>query len=143
MWDPDAGLVVPRSQEVVNFAVETAKEKGALKTFTNTPATGFETENGKIVAVKTDKGTIKTDKVVIASGIWGPLMGDMAGVGVPLMPVEHPLLFFGPYEEIQDTEEMLVYPLLRIKAIQLMLEIQENSMVVCSSGVFTKIKILD
>ena len=113
MWDPDAGLVVPRSQEVVNFAVENAKEKGALKTFTNTPATGFETENGKIVAVKTDKGTIKTDKVVIASGIWGPLMGDMAGVGVPLMPVEHPLLFFGPYEEIQDTEEMLVYPLLR------------------------------
>ena len=113
MWDPDAGLVVPRSQEVVNFAVETAKEKGALKTFTNTPATGFETENGKIVAVKTDKGTIKTNKVVIASGIWGPLMGDMAGVGVPLMPVEHPLLFFGPYEEIQDTEEMLVYPLLR------------------------------
>ena len=113
MWDPDAGLVVPRSQEVVNFAVETAKEKGALKTFTNTPATGFETDNGKIVAVKTDKGTIKTNKVVIASGIWGPLMGDMAGVGVPLMPVEHPLLFFGPYEEIQDTEEMLVYPLLR------------------------------
>ena len=113
MWDPDAGLVVPRSQEVVNFAVESAKEKGALKTFTNTPATDFEIEDRKIVGVKTDKGTIKTNKVVIASGIWGPLMGDKAGVGVPLMPVEHPLLFFGPYEEIQDTEEMLVYPLLR------------------------------
>ncbi len=113
MWDPDAGLVVPRSQEVVNFAVESAKEKGALKTFTNTPATDFEIEDGKIVGVKTDKGTIKTNKVVIASGIWGPLMGDKAGVGVPLMPVEHPLLFFGPYEEIQDTEEMLVFPLLR------------------------------
>ena len=113
MWDPDAGLVVPRSQEVVNFAVETAKDKGALKTFTNTPATGFEVENQKIVGVKTDRGTIKTDKVAIASGIWGPLMGDMAGVGVPLMPVEHPLLFFGPYEEIQATEEMLVHPLLR------------------------------
>ncbi len=113
MWDPDAGLVVPRSQEVVNFAVESAKEKGSLKTFTNTPATGFETKDGKIVAVKTDKGAIKTSKVVIASGIWGPLMGDMAGVRVPLMPVEHPLLFFGPYEEIQDTEEMLVHPLLR------------------------------
>ena len=113
MWDPDAGLVVPRSQEVVNFAVESAKEKGVLKTFTNTPATEFEIEDGKIIGVKTEKGTIKTNKVVIASGIWGPLMGDKAGVGVPLMPVEHPLLFFGPYEEIQDTEEMLVYPLLR------------------------------
>ena len=113
MWDPDAGLVVPRSQEVVNFAVETAKEKGALKTFTDTPAIGFETENGKIVAVLTEKGTIKTDKVVIASGIWGPLLGDMAGVGVPLMPLEHPLLFFGPYDDIQGTKEMLVHPLLR------------------------------
>ena len=113
MWDPDAGLVVPRSQEVVNFAVESAKEKGALKTFTNTPATDFEIEDGKIVGVVTERGTIKTKKVVIASGIWGPLMGEKAGVGVPLMPVEHPLLFFGPYEEIQDTEEMLVHPLLR------------------------------
>ncbi len=113
MWDPDAGLVVPRSQEVVNFAVESAKEKGALKTFTNTPATDFEIEDGKIVGVITERGTIKTNKVIIASGIWGPLMGEKAGVGVPLMPVEHPLLFFGPYKEIQDTEEMLVYPLLR------------------------------
>ena len=65
-----------------------------LKTFTNTPATDFEIEDGKIIGVKTEKGTIKTNKVVIASGIWGPLMGDKAGVGVPLMPVEHPLLFF-------------------------------------------------
>ena len=113
MWDPDAGLVTPRSQDVVNFAVEHAKDKGALKTFTDTPAVGFEIENGRIVGVKTDKGTIKTDKVVIASGIWGPLMGNMAGVPVPLMPVEHPLLFFGPLTEIQGTKELLVYPLLR------------------------------
>ena len=109
MWDPDAGLVTPRSQDVVNFAVESAKEKGALSTYTDTPAVGFEIENERITGVKTDRGTIKTDKVVIASGIWGPLMGDMAGVRIPLMPVEHPLLFFGPLPEIQ----LLVYPLLR------------------------------
>ena len=42
MWDPDAGLVTPRSQDVVRFAVEHAKEKGALKTYADTPATGFE-----------------------------------------------------------------------------------------------------
>ena len=113
MWDPDAGLVTPRSQDVVNFAVETAKDKGALKTFTDTPATGFEIEGGRITGVKTEKGLIRTNKVVITSGIWGPLMGDMAGVPVPLMPVEHPLLFFGPLPEIQGTEELLVYPLLR------------------------------
>ena len=113
MWDPDAGLVTPRSQDVVSFAVETAKEKGALKTFTDTPAIDFEIENGRVVGVKTDKGTIKTEKVVIASGIWGPLMGKKAGVPVPLMPLEHPLLFFGPLPEAQDAKDFLVYPLLR------------------------------
>ena len=113
MWEPDAGLVVPRSQDVVSFAVEKAKENGSLSTYANTPATGFEIENGRVTGVKTDKGTIKTEKVVITSGIWGPLLGEMAGVPVPLSPVEHPLLFFGPLPEIQGTEEFLVYPLLR------------------------------
>jgi glycine cleavage system aminomethyltransferase T/glycine/D-amino acid oxidase-like deaminating enzyme len=113
MWDPDAGLVTPRSQDVVSFAVETAKDKGALKTFTDTPAIDFEIENERVVGVKTDKGTIKTEKVVIASGIWGPLMGKKAGVPVPLMPLEHPLLFFGPLPEAQDAKDFLVYPLLR------------------------------
>ena len=113
MWDPDAGLVTPRSQDVVSFAVEAAKDKGALKTFTDTPAIDFEIENGRVVGVKTDKGTIKTEKVVIASGIWGPLMGKKAGVPVPLMPLEHPLLFFGPLPEAQDAKDFLVYPLLR------------------------------
>ena len=113
MWDPDAGLVIPRSQDVVNFAVENAKEKGSLTTYTDTPATGFEIESGRITGVKTDKGTIKTDKVVIASGIWGPLLGDKAGVHVPLAPVEHPLLFFGPLPEAHGAEDFLVYPLLR------------------------------
>ena len=113
MWDPDAGLVIPRSQDVVSFAVEHAKDKGALKTFTDTPAIDFEVENGRVTGVHTDKGFIKADRVVIASGIWGPLMGKKAGVPVPLMPLEHPLLFFGPLPEAQGAEDFLVYPLLR------------------------------
>jgi len=113
MWDPDAGLVTPRSQDVVRFAIESAKKKGALTTYTDTPAVDFEIENGRLTGVKTDKGTIKTDKVVIASGIWGPLIGEMAGVPVPLSPVEHPLLFFGPLPQAQGAEDFLVYPLLR------------------------------
>jgi len=113
MWDPDAGLVIPRSQDVVSFAVESAKDKGALKTFTDTPAIDFEVENERVTGVKTDKGFIKADKVVICSGIWGPLMGKKAGVPVPLMPLEHPLLFFGPLPEAQGAEDFLVYPLLR------------------------------
>ena len=113
MWDPDAGLVIPRSQDVVSYAVEKARETGALTTYTDTPATGFAIEKGRIVGVETDKGLIRTNKVVIASGIWGPLLGEMAGVPIPLSPVEHPLLFFGPFPQAQGAEDFLVYPLLR------------------------------
>ncbi len=113
MWDPDAGLVTPRSQEVVHHMVERAKESGALRTFTNTAATGFEIANGRLTGVHTSRGTIRAPRVVVSCGIWGPLLGEMAGVGVPLWPIEHPLLFFGPLESIQGTDEYLVYPLLR------------------------------
>ncbi len=113
MWDPDAGLVTPRSQEVVHHMVEGAKAQGVLRTFTNTAATGFEIANGRLTGVHTSRGTIRAPRVVVSCGIWGPLLGEMAGVGVPLWPIEHPLLFFGPLESIQGTDEYLVYPLLR------------------------------
>ena len=113
MWDPDAGLVTPRSQDVVHFMIERATNKGTLRTFTNTAATGFEISNGRLTGVHTSRGTIRAPLVVISCGIWGPLLGEMAGVGVPLWPIEHPLLFFGPLESIQGTDQHLVYPLLR------------------------------
>jgi glycine cleavage system aminomethyltransferase T/glycine/D-amino acid oxidase-like deaminating enzyme len=113
LWDPEAGLVVPRSGDVVLEMIERAQKKGALRTFPSTPAIGFEIEDGRVRGVRTERGTIETPRVVLSSGIWGPLLGAMAGVPVPLSPVEHPLLFFGPLEEIQQTQEYIVYPLLR------------------------------
>ncbi|MFP6663580.1 MAG: FAD-dependent oxidoreductase [Deltaproteobacteria bacterium] len=113
MWDPDAGLVTPRSLDVVSEVIGRAQAVGALQTFTNTPATGFVVEKGRVTGVHTDRGIIRTPKVVLTSGIWGPLLGDMVDVPVPLWPVEHPLLFFGPLPSIQGTEEFIVHPLFR------------------------------
>ena len=113
LWDPDAGLVVPRSQKVAGDLVEEAVAGGHLKAFAYTPATRIDVRDGRVCGVETSKGYIATDKVVLSVGIWGPLLADSAGVALPLVPLEHPLLFFGPCRALEGTGEDIVYPLLR------------------------------
>ncbi|HKJ94732.1 MAG TPA: FAD-dependent oxidoreductase [Gammaproteobacteria bacterium] len=113
LWDPDAGLVFPRSQIVAGELVQRAEESGKLQAFANTPATGLDIENGRIKGVETSRGYIATSKVVVCAGLWGRLIAEMAGEDLPIMPVDHPLLYFGPYEQFAGTGEEIGYPLLR------------------------------
>ena len=55
-----------------------------------TKVTGFEIDDMAIRAVQTDRGVIRAEKVLICGGIWGPLLGKMAGVPIPLQPCAHP-----------------------------------------------------
>ncbi|MBX2879831.1 MAG: FAD-dependent oxidoreductase [Granulosicoccus sp.] len=113
LWDPDAGLVVPRSQVVTGEIVEKAESTGKLVTFANTPATDLEIADGRIVGVHTSRGYIEAEHVVICAGLWGRLIAKMADEDLPVMPVDHPLLWFGPYEEFAGTEKDIGWPLLR------------------------------
>lgn len=113
MWDPDAGLVVPRSQKVAGDLVDEAVASGKLTAFANTPAVRIDVQDGRVRGVETSRGYIATEKVVLSVGIWGPLVAGTTEAKLPLMPVEHPLLFFGPYEALTGTNEELVFPLFR------------------------------
>ncbi len=113
LWDPDAGLVTPRSQVVAGELVEQAVKTGKLKAFANTSATGLKIDNGKIIGVETSRGPIAADYVVVCAGLWGRLIAEMAGEDLPVMPVDHPLLWFGPYKEFEGTGKDIGYPLLR------------------------------
>ena len=113
LWDPDAGLVVPRSQTVAGKLVDMAVNAGKLKIFANTPALELIQENGRIKGVKTTRGTIYADYVVVCAGLWGRLIAEMAGEDLPVMPVDHPLTFFGPYDEYAGTGLEIGRPLLR------------------------------
>ncbi len=113
LWDPDAGLVIPRSQTVVGKLVEQAEASGKMVSYQNTPATGLVIEDGRIKGVETSRGTIKADHVVVCAGLWGRLIAGMAGEDLPVMPVDHPLTFFGPYNEFAGTGKEIGYPLLR------------------------------
>lgn len=113
LWDPDAGLVIPRSQTVAGKLVDQAEKAGKLKAFANTPAKSLVIENGRIRGVVTDRGTIMADYVVVCAGLWGRLIAEMAGEDLPVMPVDHPLTFFGPYDKFAGTGKDIGYPLLR------------------------------
>jgi glycine cleavage system aminomethyltransferase T/glycine/D-amino acid oxidase-like deaminating enzyme len=54
-----------------------------------TTVTGFSITDVEIT-VATDRGTIAAGQVLICGGIWGPLIGTMAGVPIPLQPCAHP-----------------------------------------------------
>ncbi len=113
LWDPDAGLVTPRSQTVAGKLIDQAEATGKLKIFANTSALDLITENGRITGVKTERGTIHADYVVVCAGLWGRLIAEMAGEDLPVMPVDHPLTFFGPYNQFEGTGVEIGYPLLR------------------------------
>lgn len=113
LWDPDAGLVAPRSQTLSGELVDEALATGKLQSFANTSALDLIVENGHIKGVKTERGTIMADKVIICAGLWGRLMANMVGEDLPVMPVDHPLTFFGPYTEFEGTGKDIGYPLMR------------------------------
>lgn len=113
LWDPDAGLVVPRSQTVAGKLVDQAVAAGKLQAFANTPVKSLVIQDGRIRGVVTSRGTIRSDNVVVCAGLWARLIAEMAGEDLPVMPVDHPLTFFGPYNKFAGTGCEIGWPLLR------------------------------
>ena len=65
LWDPDAGLVIPRSQTVAGKLIDAGEQSGKLKSFANTPAQSLIIKDGRIKGVVTHRGTIEADYVVV------------------------------------------------------------------------------
>ena len=75
--------------------------------------TGFGIADGRITAVHTTNGEIETDLVVAAAGIWAPKVGGMAGVPIPLSPMQHLYAVTAPLPELAGATEEIAQPLLR------------------------------
>ena len=75
--------------------------------------TGFGIADGRITAVHTTHGEIETDLVVAAAGIWAPKVGGMAGVPIPLSPMQHLYAVTTPVPELAGETEEIAQPLLR------------------------------
>ncbi|HJZ45590.1 MAG TPA: FAD-dependent oxidoreductase [Roseiflexaceae bacterium] len=78
-----------------------------------TPVTGFETAGGRVTAVLTGQGRIATEQVLLCGGIWGPKVGRLAGVSVPLTPCQHQYVRTTPLRELLGETREVVHPILR------------------------------
>jgi sarcosine oxidase, subunit beta len=91
------GLVDPNS--VVMGYIGAAQRLG-VQCLNQVEATGIQTSGGKIVSLKTNQGTISTPVIVDAAGPWAGLIGEMAGVSVPIQPYRRQIITTTPIPEV-------------------------------------------
>ncbi|HYI75384.1 MAG TPA: FAD-dependent oxidoreductase [Gaiellaceae bacterium] len=90
---PTDGYIDPSQ---LTFALaEGARRRGA-EIATSTRVTGVTVERGRVTGVETDRGTIETDVVVNAGGMYAREIGALAGVNVPIVPMAHEYLIAKP-----------------------------------------------
>src|SRR5205807_6011654 len=92
------------------------REKGTedgLTVAANTEVLGIDVEGGRVRRVRTTRGDIETEQVVIASGAWSPRLARMAGASIPLTPMIHQMIDIGPAPRFADTKAMIEYPIVR------------------------------
>jgi glycine/D-amino acid oxidase-like deaminating enzyme len=103
---------VAKCVEVTEAMGRSAQDRG-VAFYPRTTVTGIDVQDGQVEGVVTSRGRIRTNIVVAAGGIWGPLLGRMAGVAIPLSPMEHPYVETGPLPELAGETEEISHPILR------------------------------
>ena len=87
------GLYVPtdglaKAPRVVVALARRAQARGAVfRDFT--AVTAIEHSGGRVTGVTTPEGTVPADIVVSCAGFWGPAIGEMVGMDVPLLALAH------------------------------------------------------
>ncbi len=89
-----------------------ARAQGAAF-YGETPVTAIEVAQGRVQAVVTPQGRIATERVLVCAGIWGPRVGRLAGVSIPLTPVQHQYVKTSALPELAGETREVVQPILR------------------------------
>ena len=111
-FTPSDGIINPTG--LTNALATGAKSRGA-RIFTHTNVEKITLKHGRVHEVVTDRGTIQTETVVNASGLWGREVGKLVGLNLPVVPMAHLYLMTLPIEGVNhDTPtlrdpDLLVY----------------------------------
>ncbi len=99
LWDPLDGDVDPSG--VCYAYAKSARVHGATY-HTHTPVIETRQRKDGTWDVVTDKGTINAEHVVNAAGLWAREAGRMAGIHLPVQPMEHHYLITEEIPEIAE-----------------------------------------
>jgi glycine cleavage system T protein len=90
---PTDGFIDPTG---LTMALAAGARSGGARFFTQTRVQSISLHNGGVHAVVTDQGTIETEVVVNAAGLWAGEIGQMAGLNLPIIPMAHLYLITRP-----------------------------------------------
>jgi glycine cleavage system aminomethyltransferase T/glycine/D-amino acid oxidase-like deaminating enzyme len=107
---PGAGVV--DSLRAATIMRSCAQESG-MTVAANTEVTGLDVEHGHIARVRTSRGDIEAERVVIACGCWSPRIAHMAGAKIPLTPAVHQMIDIGPAPRFAEPKTLVDYPIVR------------------------------
>ena len=74
---------------------------------------GIDVEHGRVRRVRTTRGDIETEVVVIACGVWSPRIARMAGASIPLTPAVHQMIDIGPVPRFAGAKSAIEFPIVR------------------------------
>jgi glycine cleavage system aminomethyltransferase T/glycine/D-amino acid oxidase-like deaminating enzyme len=109
-FTPGAGVV--DSLRAGTIMRERAVEAG-MTVQANTEALGIDVEHGRVQRIRTTRGDIDADLIVIACGCWSPRIARMAGASIPLTPMVHQMIDIGPAPRFANTTKLIEYPIVR------------------------------
>ncbi|MBV9280969.1 MAG: FAD-dependent oxidoreductase [Chloroflexi bacterium] len=111
LFVPTDGIAKP--VRAVEAMIRLASGRGAT-VHSHAEVADVEASDGRVRAVMTADGRrFEADVVVSCAGIWGPRIGRMAGVPMPLVPMQHQYVIASPLEELRGETREVVHPLLR------------------------------
>jgi glycine cleavage system aminomethyltransferase T/glycine/D-amino acid oxidase-like deaminating enzyme len=107
---PGAGVV--DSLRAGTIMRERAASDG-LTVSANTEVLGIDVEGGRVRRVRTSRGDVETERVVVAAGAWSPRLARLAGASIPLTPMVHQMIDIGPVPRFENSKSMIEYPIVR------------------------------
>ena len=87
----------------LTMAFAEGAKRGGARIRTGVRVVEIPVRDGRVTGVVTDQGSIEAEVVVNAAGIWAHELGRLAGVEIPVVPMEHQYLITRPIDGVTSS----------------------------------------